>query len=159
MQNKMPLKQSFIVSAGVIAVVAVVIVALDAVGAAMWMVFLGVTAWSAMGMSFKLRDICSLWLSAAVGLAIAYLMGNAATLGVWALAVGGVGALLMLFGMVSGRMGFIFNSYTAIYVTAGTATGIVIDLKQAIISMVVGFVVFGLIPSIAVNKLSKKKEE
>ena len=157
MENKPPIKQSIIISVVVIAVVALLIVGMNAIGAVMWMVFLGLTAWSALGMSLKLRDICSVWASAAVGLAIGYLFGNVTTLGMWALAVAGIGVLLMIFGMISGRMSFIFNSYTGLYVTAGTAAGVVIDLKPAIISVIFGFVVIGLLPWALTTAMSKKK--
>lgn len=158
-EEKMSISKGIVMTISVVFVIAIVVVVLTMLKIPMWIVFMGLTSWSALGMSFELKDIAKVWISATVALSIGYLLNNSGTLGMWALTVAAIGLLLMIFGMVSGRFSFLFNSYTAIFLTASTAAGIELEPKSTALSLIFGFLVIGILPWFLVSILQKKQKQ
>jgi hypothetical protein len=157
--KKMSIGKGIVITIAVVLVIAIMVVAMNMLKIPMWIVFMGLTSWSALGMSFQIKDISKVWVSAFIALVIGYLLNNSGTLGMWALAVAAVGLLLMIFGMVSGRLSFLFNSYTAIFLTTCTASGIELEPKSSALSLLFGFLVIGILPWLLVSALQKKQKQ
>lgn len=155
--EKMSIGKSAVITLIVIAVIAVIIVALTFLKIPTWIPLLGLTVWSTIGMPMDIKSVCKVWLSGGVALLLGYLLGHAETLGLPALIIAGAGVVLMIFGIVSGRMSYVFNMVTALFMTTGTAAGIVLEAVPVIKGLAFGFVVFGLLPSLLVTSMAKKK--
>jgi len=149
--------QGVIITIVILVVCALLVVLMTVLNIPMWIPFLGLTSIAATGASFELRGITKIWASAAVALLIGFAVCHIADYGIPAICVAAGGIILMIFGMCSKRMEFIFNSYTAIFLTAGTAAGVVIELIPAVKSLVFGYAVLGLLPC-AILKLRAKKQ-
>lgn len=150
----MPIGKGILMTLAVIGVVAIVVVLTTLAGIPMWVLFLGLCAWMAMGPDMTYKGVTKIWLGAGVGLLIGFLMPLGT---IWAMVIAGILLLAMLFCMTTGRLPVIFNMSTGIFTTVATiGFGVV---PQAFISCLVGYLVIGLLPALIVSKMAKKGEE
>lgn len=152
----MSIVQGILVTIVAILLVVTITAILTALDLSMWIVFMGMCIWAAFGMSMKIKEIVKVWASGAFALLLGYLL-TAGTLGTPGLIAGGIILLVFIFGMVSHRFGFLCNNYTAIFLTCCTASGIVLEPVQMAKSVVVGFLLLGVLPWAISSLISKKK--
>lgn len=127
-------------------------------GLCVWIVWLGMCLWMTTGAATDLKGIAKVWLSAAFGLTVGYLLisGKVGTVGM------GIGFCLVgffIFGMVGGRFGYICNNCTAIFLTCTTASGLILEPLQMAGSVLFGFCAFGLVPYFAFKIIAQKRQK
>lgn len=120
-----------------------------------WIIWLGMCVWMTTGVAKDLKGISQVWVSAALGLTIGYLLisGKVGTVG---MVIGFCLVGAFIFGMVGGRFHYLCNNCTAIFLTCTTAAGLTLEPLQMAGSVVFGFCVFGLIPYFAFQIIAKK---
>lgn len=123
-----------------------------------WIIWLGMCLWMTTGTATDLKGIAQVWVSAAFGLTVGYLLisGKVGTVG---LVIGFCLVGFFIFGMVGGRFGFICNNCTAIFLTCTTASGLILEPLQMAGSVLFGFCVFGLVPYLAFQLIAKRAEK
>lgn len=128
-------------------------------GCYIWVVWLGMCLWASIGqMKIELEEIGKAWLGGAIGITMGFLLTHNAEIGgTPVLVVAGVIVLFFIFGMVSHRFPWFSNNYTACFLTVCTAQGLPLDPLTAVKSLIFGFVVFGVIPLVAMKLLANKK--
>ena len=153
--EKMPIKQAIPMVLAALVLVVGVSVVLTLLDLCIWVVWLGMALWASFGMSLDMKEILKTWCSAAFGIALGYclLSGNMVLLG-----IAGVCVLVFIFGMVSGRFGFLCNNYTAIFLTCSTGSGLILEPIQLAASVVFGFLIFGVVPWGATKLMAKLKK-
>jgi hypothetical protein len=156
----LPVKKGLLMLIPAIAMVALVTAIAMGLNLCIWAIWLGMVAWASIGgMKVEAKEIGTCWFSALCGIALGILLTQGSTLfGTAGLAVAAVVLLVFIFGMVSHRFTFVCNNYTAAFLTVCTAQGLPLDFIQLVLSLVYGFVVFGLIPLAAVAIAKSKKK-
>lgn len=157
--EKMSIGKSLALTLAVIAAVAAIVGLLMVLRIPMWIPLLGLTVWSTIGMPMDMKSIAKVWISASVALLAGYMLGHITQLGIIAIVLAVICVFLLIFGIVSSRFSMAFNMITAIFLTACTAEGVSIEAVPAIKGLIFGFVVFGLLPNLAVTVLAKKKAQ
>jgi hypothetical protein len=147
-----------LITLGALVLLAILIIGTVAVGGAIWVVCLGLTVWTSFGSSLKLYEVTRIWFACVVGYSVAYLIQNAEHLGTAALVVALVFIALLVFFLVIKRLTFIINPYCALFLTTGTATGIILEPRQMIISILFGYVTLGLLPVGIATLVARKKK-
>ncbi len=158
-QTSMPVKKAIGITIVVIVAIVIVVVLTMLLKVPMWIPFLGLCVWVALGMSFELKKIISIWVSAAIALVTGYLFGHTEELGMGVLVIALVLIIILIYCMISGTLTFLFNIATGIFLAAGTAEGLVIDIVPGLKGLLFGFVLFGLLPWFAVSAMQKKKNK
>lgn len=157
----LPVKKGLLMLIPAIVMVAVVTAIAMSLNLCIWAIWLGMVVWASIGhMEIEFKEIGKCWFSALCGIVLGILLTQGSALfGPAGLAVAGVILLVFIFGMVSHRFSFVCNNYTAAFLTVCTAQGLTLDFVQLLLSLVYGFVVFGLIPlaAVAIAKSKKKK--
>ena len=154
MQKKRPLKGQLINSGAIICVVVVVVVVMTKLGIGMWVPFLALCMWACQGLKCDFKSIFSAYASIAIGLLMGYLLGHAQELGTPALVGFFILVLMLLHCMANQVLTFLFNNYTAVFCTVGTA---ITYGTEIIKDWLFAFVLFGLTPAVIVYFISKKK--
>lgn len=153
----MPIGKGIITTLIVIVAVVIIVALCTLAGIPMWVLFLGLCAWMAMGPDVTYKGVTRIWLGAALGLLIGFLMPLAAAGEIWALVITVVLLLSLLFCMTTNRLPILFNMSTGIFTTVATI-GFGVE-PQAFISCAVGYLVIGLLPVLIVTQMAKKKEQ
>lgn len=147
-----------LIIAALVLVVGVTVVA-AMLGCYIWVVWLGMCLWASIGeMKIEAGEICKAWLGGAIGITMGFLLTHNAELGgTPVLVVAGIIVLCFVFGMVSHRFPWFSNNYTACFLTVCTAEGLPLDPITAAKSLAFGFIVFGIVPLVAMKLLASKK--
>lgn len=125
--------------------VAAVTLVLIKLNLCIWIVWLGMVCWCIGGMKADMRLIGKTWISAAAGVFLGFML-KSGQLGNTGLIIGFVCALLFIFGMVTHRFPLVCNNTTAVFLTACTADGLIMNAGQMALSVLIGFLIFGIVP-------------
>ncbi|MCR9036804.1 hypothetical protein [Tractidigestivibacter montrealensis] len=154
----MPVKQGVVMEIIALVMVIAVTVLATVMGCAIWIVWLGMCLWAGLGhMKVEIGEIVRAWTGGAFGIGLGYLLTHSSEVGSWVLPVAAVILILFIFGMVTHRWGWFCNNYTACFLTVCTAWGLPISIPQVVLSLVYGFVVFGIIPLAATKLMASRK--
>lgn len=151
--SKAPVGKGILITVIVIVAIVAVMLLMGVLGLPYYIGFMGLTMWSAIEMSFNLKDIVQIWVSTAVALVIGYLLGC----GMVGMIIAVIGIILLIFAMCTNRLTYVFNKYTAIVLVACSATGIVVDPIPSAEAVVFGFLVFGILPYAIMRLVSRAK--
>jgi hypothetical protein len=117
------------------------------------------TIWTAFGSSVQLYGVVKVWLSGFVGLGFGWLFANWQSFGVAAIVIVAVFVVLVVFFIIIDRFTIICNSYTALFLTVSTATGLVLDPREIVVSLLFGFVTLGIIPATIAYFVGRKQKK
>jgi len=122
----------------------------------MWLMWLPMAACSVLGSTKTIKDVGTCWISVLFAAVLAFLLKSGVG-GTPVVAVGFVILFLFVVGMVTKKCTLVCNNYTGIFLAAFTFDGLVYEPLKMAISILVGFLVFGMVPFAFGQLMAKKK--